>query len=139
MTDLDLDAIEARANAATPGPWEHGADKNGGVRDIYAPDDTHITGGALYADAVFLAYARTDVPLLVAEVRRLRAECELRRHRENHTSEILGCPGYHREIPDRAEQAVSDYKTMLETLTICQARCTELLEEVRRLRVELGK
>ena len=45
MTDLDLEAIKARAEAANGGPWK---------------------------DAEFVAHARTDVPALIAEVKRLR-------------------------------------------------------------------
>lgn len=79
-TRLDLDAIEARANAATPGPWctdsweiyqgtEYvaGAEWIGETCRAGEMDDSR-------ADAEFVAAARTDVPALVAEVRRLRAE-----------------------------------------------------------------
>lgn len=84
---LDLGAIEARAAAATPGPWE--ADHNTPFSDelvgIFATDqkryvlrvedqcmvdDDQI---ARTPDAEFIAHARTDVPALVAEVRRLSA------------------------------------------------------------------
>jgi hypothetical protein len=85
VTALDLDAIEARANAATPGPWVigdghfdnlnpdddwpvRGAD---GIPLCTSPDDG-VRGGHLKADAEFIANARGDVPVLVAEVRRLR-------------------------------------------------------------------
>jgi len=79
---LDLDQIEARANAATPGPW--------------CTDSWEIYQGTKYepglsawigetcrgtssleqdrADAAFVAAARTDVPAMAAEIRRLRAE-----------------------------------------------------------------
>lgn len=51
---LDLDAIEARANASTDSPWAFAAT----------------------ADAHFIAHARTDVPALCAEIRRLRSALE---------------------------------------------------------------
>jgi hypothetical protein len=78
--DLDLDAIEARVAAATPGPWcTVGAEIFQGVE--YMPDASpwigetcRASGGMGKADAVFAAHARTDVPALLAEVRRLRAE-----------------------------------------------------------------
>lgn len=54
--ELDLDVIEARAAAAVPG-WS----RPGWSRRAYA-------------DAAFIAHARTDIPALVAEVRRLREE-----------------------------------------------------------------
>lgn len=46
MTESELDAIEARANAATPGPWYDFS----------------------------IANSRADIPALIAEVRRLKAE-----------------------------------------------------------------
>ena len=77
---IDLDAIEARANEATPGPW---------VVDRY---DTHrvfrrtecgpvaVADAGLHEDstgnAAFIASARTDVPALIARVRELEAERE---------------------------------------------------------------
>jgi hypothetical protein len=54
MTEDELKAIEKRVNAATPGPWTTGAGK--------------------IQDRTFIAAARTDVPTLVAEVRRMRKE-----------------------------------------------------------------
>ncbi|MHB8406220.1 MAG: hypothetical protein ACYDCJ_12435 [Gammaproteobacteria bacterium] len=64
---LDLDAIEARANAATPGPWDTD-EYDGGLRST-------VTAGPITSDEDydFIAHARTDVPALIAEVRRLRA------------------------------------------------------------------
>ena len=102
LTDQQLDDIDARAKAATPGPWgvyEYG----GGTKlDIAADlqdtgcgyrarreiasledepldnDPTHREWTAeedwaqVQADAAFVAAARTDVPALVDEIRRLR-------------------------------------------------------------------
>lgn len=80
---LDLDAIEARAEAATAGVWV--ADDAGDPqydprrlltaegRDLLCGDDG---GGAWVdrtADAVFIAHARGDVPAMAREIRRLRA------------------------------------------------------------------
>jgi len=76
----DLDEIERRANAATPGPWE--GKRNGGV---YAGDREPVfeTGCGCCSDpdlteenAAFIAAARTDVPALIARVRELETECE---------------------------------------------------------------
>lgn len=88
MTEDQLSAIEARAKAATPGPWSTGG--------TFCPNDPeresvgvwgHIPSGCQSGerifpcpprmgmrprDAYFVAHARTDVPYLVAEVRRLR-------------------------------------------------------------------
>lgn len=79
MTDIDLDAIKARAEAATPGPW---------VREwafsthFVVPEAAErVADGNVArlkahqrADAEFIAHAREDVPALLAEVERLRRE-----------------------------------------------------------------
>ena len=94
---LDLDAIEARANAATEGTWRadsHSHIQNG-CRCLSCYDDPTVyqlsvfldcedvprwdddatrctqSGFQTWADADFAAHAREDVPALVAEVRRL--------------------------------------------------------------------
>lgn len=81
MSDvLDLDAIAARAAAATPGPWL--ATTDNGRRDgigIVGRAELRGTGrciavfagveGDRAADAHFTAHARTDVPALLAVVR----------------------------------------------------------------------
>lgn len=75
-TALDLDAIEARASAATKGPW---LVKGMYPQEILANDSglnlvatTHLSPDGPPSDTEFIAQARTDVPALVAEVRRLR-------------------------------------------------------------------
>jgi hypothetical protein len=73
MTDLDLDAIEARAAAATDGPWEVHPDD---ADLVWLPGRGYFLCEMLTAaetNGSFIAHARTDVPALVAEVRRLRA------------------------------------------------------------------
>ena len=63
-----LNEIEARANAATEGPWELLGDGEyvSGPGILVAPDD----GGVTSADAEFIAHARTDVPWLLEQVDR---------------------------------------------------------------------
>jgi hypothetical protein len=77
MTDeLDLDAIEALANAATPGPWEVDYDERvGGADQILRGNLTicFMSSPRREYNAEFIAAARAAVPALVAEVRRLRA------------------------------------------------------------------
>lgn len=81
--ELDLDAIEARARAATPGPWHHGRRATSSVltpaHRVSAPNALILA----YVDAErpnsesdfeFFTAAREDVPALCAEVRRLREE-----------------------------------------------------------------
>ncbi|MFJ8146602.1 hypothetical protein ACIQ6R_16245 [Streptomyces sp. NPDC096048] len=82
LTEQQLADIQARAEAATPGPW--------------CTDDWEIYQGAEYvpgisqwigetcrgttspeqdrADATFVAAAREDVPALVAEIQRLKGQ-----------------------------------------------------------------
>ena len=87
MTDqttspLNLAHIEARTNAATEGPWctdaweiYQGTEYQPGLsmwigetcRGTSTPEQDQ-------ADAAFVAAARTDVPALIAEVRRLQAQ-----------------------------------------------------------------
>lgn len=98
---LDLDAIETRANAATNGPWgHHEGDDYADVAanyqatgrgsytclqqvarieaDWHFDDPQHAdcededAATQAHADAAFVSAARTDVPALVAEIRRLR-------------------------------------------------------------------
>jgi hypothetical protein len=85
ITQLDLEAIKARADAATPGPWftEYGyklakvmtKTAKGHGRVMLAQDWIPRQGvdGPLQDDAEFIAHARTDIPLLLAEVERLTA------------------------------------------------------------------
>ena len=94
---LELDAIKARADAATGGPWYWaypGSAKPeliGRAGDEHYAFETEIievehdggcgcrmvcnqTVSVTIADAEFIAHSRADVPALVAEVERLRTE-----------------------------------------------------------------
>jgi len=88
MTGTDwLNEIEARANAATPGPWEANSETGGsdvgdytiyGIKEV-APADWASDSSSSFAycegmekpDAEFIAHARQDIPRLIDEVRRL--------------------------------------------------------------------
>jgi len=95
VTDLDLDAIKARADAATPGPWYRvGPPWNRGAPWVNAGSEDPHHGRFLcdldaemagvdrdddepsneVADAEFIAHARTDVPALLARIAELEAE-----------------------------------------------------------------
>jgi len=76
MTDIDLDAIRARAEAATAGPWRRYETMQA---DTYVLDRRGLLGGGIICGATyerdnaeFIAHARADVPVLIAEVERLR-------------------------------------------------------------------
>ena len=89
---LDLDAIEARAEAATPGPWtarlrddmweiNDGSGSNfvSIVESCWLPDDCdagQYGGIPDVDDARFIAHARADIPALVAELRAAREVVE---------------------------------------------------------------
>jgi hypothetical protein len=72
VTDHELNEIEERARMADPGPWKALFGDNAPGFLQHASDRTTVL---LYdGNLKFIAAARTDVPVLVAEVRRLRAE-----------------------------------------------------------------
>ena len=93
MGELDLDAIEARAEAASKGAWvvvgRHLCCAVGGCNcygpgpgqphEPYCGVEPFLTMMATEPESIgqrdldFIAHARADVPALVAEVRRLRA------------------------------------------------------------------
>lgn len=80
-THPDLDAIAAREQAATPGPWgaipDYGPDWIGAEVSGYLNAVGELgfgEGDQADADRAFVIGARTDVPALLSEVRRLRAE-----------------------------------------------------------------
>lgn len=91
MTDAELDAIEARAKAATKGPWKvdememyiHGGDgfmvasncptaDGWQVRGHGAEVSGHRQRGSQDANAAFIAASRSDVEVLVRELRAAR-------------------------------------------------------------------
>lgn len=90
MTPAELDAIRARAAAATAGPWRpHEEDGSNCVwrEELPAASTCIMSHGTAFAlgvavaatpdpnneDATFIAHAREDVPALLAEVDTLRA------------------------------------------------------------------
>ena len=99
MTREQLNAIRARVEAATPGPWEAGT-------AFCCPDMGWIDGpkrmvcpvyeGAKRThtldanDAEFVASAREDVPVLLAEVEGMRESCTgLVKQNERQYDEVL--------------------------------------------------
>jgi len=80
---IDLDEIEARANAATPvEEWERRIEESScGECGEYSEYVQYFCAGpycetedAARKDAAFIAAARTDVPALIARARELEAE-----------------------------------------------------------------
>lgn len=80
MTDLDLDRIEALADAATPGPWTHipysGQNQNGDYAGGYVLDahGESILDDVYDPDGAFIAGTGPDVVKeLVRQVREARS------------------------------------------------------------------
>ena len=78
MTDpsqpLNLELIKARERDASRGPWRvgmFGEDRN---EPAVVFDDGGDSSLMMQRDAEFMAHARSDIPALIAEVERLRAE-----------------------------------------------------------------
>lgn len=113
MTALDLDTLEATANAATPGPWIAGCPHPftpGAQVKLYGPNWTPIrieeSSGRYVRPTRDAAYIATfDPPTALALIARVReAEAALERvwelHREgdwecgnpSHTNPEVGCP-----------------------------------------------
>jgi hypothetical protein len=93
LTDADLDAMENRAAAASPAPWEPFifSDRNpndvdfirvgdqDGCPDMYVEHDVGANRKRVpWQDIEFIAHARQDVPALLSEIRRLRAAAQPR-------------------------------------------------------------
>ncbi|HEX8273519.1 MAG TPA: hypothetical protein VF615_12860 [Longimicrobiaceae bacterium] len=84
LTEAKLAEIEERLGRATPGPWACKDRLGGGGCFVFSEETFHVVAveedeePAVVVplgrgDAAFIAAAREDVPLLLAEVRRLRA------------------------------------------------------------------
>jgi hypothetical protein len=124
---LDLEAIKARAEAATEGPWDWGPldmTKSGkfalrapGMRPIVKAASADVWPSA--ADADFIAAARSDIPALVAEVERLWAD-------------LAECQ-QHNDRTCIANQAAEQWA---EQLTEATAEVERLTQENARLRAE---
>jgi len=84
-----LEAIRARADAATPGPWSTRTNSLNGIEDeflgldIEGPPDAVRGQFARRADAEFIAAARADIPALLAHIAALQDELD-RWHAEWH-------------------------------------------------------
>lgn len=75
LTDEYLQCVENRAQAATPGPWisfVEGRDHMSGSNFVRTQGEDIEFSGATLEDQDFIANARQDIPLLIAEIRRLR-------------------------------------------------------------------
>jgi hypothetical protein len=85
ITDEQLDEWDAKEKEATAGPWaeysapccpDMGGVSSGSKGAICAHTISRIGHPMMLEDAEFCAMARTAVPVLIAELRQLRAERE---------------------------------------------------------------
>lgn len=84
LSEERLAEIEERLGRATPGPWAYKDRLGGGGCFVFSEETFHVVAVEEdedpavavplgRGDAAFIAGSREDVPLLLAEVRRLRA------------------------------------------------------------------
>jgi hypothetical protein len=83
LDEKQLNEIKARAEAATPGPWDWYGDvgrlENSQRVDVISADCDYNRGAwsiCSDTDAAFIANARQDVPALIEEIELLRAALE---------------------------------------------------------------
>ena len=107
---LDLDAIEARADAATEGPWFN--NRNGVVIVESHPLAPTVSENSSWGDAEFIAAARADIPALVAELRAAREAKE--RVLDMHSSNSGGwCWECAHPSPCRTVTALAAYRAVV--------------------------
>ena len=106
--DLNLAEIEARAEAATEGPWQLPVAR-GLTVTLYGPTigeshgrpvgknlgRIHVGSSEYEANATFIAHARTDIPLLIAAIRARDAEIERLKKARFHGGYDPGPPKWH--------------------------------------------
>lgn len=69
-----LEEIKARADAATPGPWDNETDWEYVCPSNEGEDAPPICGDCNRRDSTFIAHARADIPWLLESVKDLIRE-----------------------------------------------------------------
>ena len=118
----DIEAIKARADKATAGPWANDAPacvaklwpEGGKMTVATAPHETFFG----IANAEFIAHARTDIPALIAaieasETARVKAEQERDALKEALRQCISPIGGYAIKDSAQALEVVSDFLTQI--------------------------
>jgi hypothetical protein len=159
VTDDELKAFEALAEAATPGPWDTNGyyiereEAPGGEfeRLLYngGRDDTYCN--MTEADFAFVAAARSAVPALVAEVRRQREELfRVKGELLDAKTEALNGPNraadeerrrWYRAMDGdgKAYEGLAPEVAIARALSQLQGDNLVLAEEVKRLRDQNGR
>ncbi|WNM74494.1 hypothetical protein SEA_BEARBQ_92 [Gordonia phage BearBQ] len=113
MSELDLDAIEARAKAAYVGPWTADPDSYGDIWARAGHEGATVVVSAdpalNAADAEFIAHARTDVPALVSRVRELEAE-------RDEDTRVMNALRRQRDTAEHKEKRVHEVLDMREAI-----------------------
>ena len=76
LTEEEIEAIKSRCDQATAGPWKsfiETREKISGSDFIQTTGEDIYLTGATGTDQDFIAYARQDIPRLIAEIERLRS------------------------------------------------------------------
>jgi hypothetical protein len=135
MDKLDLDGLQAKAKAATRGPWKCVAHVESlllGVQSVDGVPISVIAGDRpltdmrqAIADNYYIAAACNSVPALVAHIRELEEMNERQRARETRLVEALVSieEYWNREPTDGA---------MLDALDVMTRRARAAIEEVNR-------
>ena len=114
LTEQELQAIKKRMNSADSGIWIADHKEWPGNSNLqYWVNSTELDGDGLCAcvdieDAEFIAHARQDIPMLVAEVERLREALEKAQ------SEIIPIRGYERKDIDGISSVCIKIRNVLE-------------------------
>ena len=157
MTEEELLVIEKRANSATPGPWrKYGLTivARGKVR-VAEFFSGQANNEQRQADMVFIWNARTDIPVLVAEIRRLREQRKVLAEELTMACELFECDD-ETQAPDtdafawlhRAKLALYDLvefarlaDVAVNEVAILRNQNTDLLAEgdALKLRDQMGK
>lgn len=127
MTNEELDALQALCDGATPGPWR--------TEDVGEPPKRRWVVDAKYRcvaggtaggigprafDADFIAAARTALPALIAEVRRLTDENAFLRKAYREKAELMRLASAAQEIAaNAAEGPYKDYYDRVASLPDC--------------------
>lgn len=139
MNQTELDAIEARAQAATPGPWDSAPQYiNSAGLGIAKVNACRVFKAGYYgpinpdkADAQFIAAARTDIPNLIAEIRLLQDEVEKQRRHPSNSNRIQ---------PDQiAPHLWREYLETREEHLLANAQPDDLREVVPLAAVEIAR
>jgi hypothetical protein len=79
LSQSKIDEIKLRCKRTTSGPWKsyvEGRDMTSASSFIMTGGEDIYLTGATTADQDFIAYARQDIPRLIAEIERLKSEIE---------------------------------------------------------------